>query len=42
MARTNKFKPTEKQLADKKNRFPHSKTKEKNRIKQLVREVACY
>jgi len=39
MARTNRFKPTEKQLADKKNRFSCSKTKEKNRIKQLVREA---
>jgi len=40
MARTNRFQPTDKQKADKKNRYPKSKTKERMKFKQRVNELA--
>lgn len=40
MARTYRFKPTEKQLKDKKNRFVKSKTTERIKVKQSIKEIA--
>lgn len=39
MARTNRFQPTDKQKADKK-KYPKSKTSERMKTKQVVKELA--